>query len=64
MFESDGRKGHLKFLAFRMYDPLAHQWNIKFATSNVGTHSFSSVGEFKDGLSFTIRNRMAAERFR
>jgi hypothetical protein len=47
--ESDGPTGHLELLSLRLYNPAAHQWNLNFATSNVGTLSVPMVGEFKDG---------------
>jgi hypothetical protein len=47
--ESDGQTGHLELLSLRLYDPQAHQWNLNFATSNVGTVSVPMFGEFKNG---------------
>jgi len=48
--ESDGPKGHLELLALRLYNPQAHQWNLTFATSNVGVLGLPAlVGEFKNG---------------
>jgi hypothetical protein len=53
VLESDGPNGHLELLALRLYDPTAHQWNLNFATSNVGVLNAPSgqvlIGEFKDG---------------
>ena len=47
--EADGPNGHLELLALRIYNPIAHQWAISFATSNTGTLSVPCVGEFHDG---------------
>lgn len=41
--------GHLELLALRLYDPVAHQWNISFATSDHPILSVPAVGEFHDG---------------
>lgn len=46
--EADGPSGHLELLALRLYDPHAHQWNIHFATSDVGILSVPAVGEFHE----------------
>jgi hypothetical protein len=48
--ESDGPTGHLELLALRLYNPLARQWNLTFATSKVGVLGMpSAIGEFKIG---------------
>jgi hypothetical protein len=48
--ESDGPKGHLELLTLRLYNPIAHQWSLSFATSNVGVLGApATIGEFKDG---------------
>jgi len=48
--ESDGPNGHLELLALRLYNPQAHQWNLTFATSNVGILGLPALtGEFKNG---------------
>lgn len=48
--ESDGPNGHLELLALRLYNPQAHQWNLTFATSNVGVLGTpATIGEFKNG---------------
>jgi hypothetical protein len=53
VLESDGPTGHLELLALRLYDPQARQWNVNFATSNVGVLNSPVgrpvIGEFKDG---------------
>jgi hypothetical protein len=48
--EADGPNGHLELLALRLYNPIAHQWAISFATSNSGVLSVPAIGEFKDGI--------------
>ena len=48
--EADGPTGHLELLALRLYNPIAHQWAISFATSNSGVLSAPSFGEFKNGI--------------
>jgi hypothetical protein len=47
--ESDGPTGHLELLSLRLYDPRAHQWNLNFATSNVGVGSVPMIGKFRNG---------------
>jgi hypothetical protein len=47
--ESDGPTGHLELLSLRLYDPRAHQWNLNFATGDVGVRSVPMIGEFKNG---------------
>lgn len=47
--EADGPSGHLELLALRLYDPESHQWNINFATSNIGILSVPTVGAFREG---------------
>ena len=48
-FKADGKTGHLELLSLRWYNPTAHQWNLDFATPNVGTLGIPCVGEFKNG---------------
>jgi hypothetical protein len=48
--EGDGPNGHLELLALRLYNPIAHQWAISFATSNSGVLSVPAIGDFKDGI--------------
>jgi hypothetical protein len=47
---ADGPNGHLELLALRLYNPIAHQWAISFATGNTGVLSVPSIGEFKNGI--------------
>jgi hypothetical protein len=48
--QADGPTGHLELLALRLYNPIAHQWSISFATSNVGVLSVPATGDFTKGL--------------
>jgi hypothetical protein len=48
-FKADGPAGRIELLALRWYNPTARQWNIVFATPNVGTVSIPAVGEFRNG---------------
>ena len=48
-YKADGPDGHVELLALRWYDPNTHEWNIDFATPNVGTLGVPGVGESKDG---------------
>lgn len=48
-YEAQGPAGHVELLALRWYDPGAHQWNLDFATPNVGVLGLPGVGEFKNG---------------
>ena len=49
--EADGPSGHLELLAFRLYDPRAHQWNISFATrDSAGVLVADRVLVGKDGV--------------
>jgi hypothetical protein len=47
--EVDGPKGHIEALSLRLYNPQSHQWSLNFATSNGGTLSQPTIGEFKNG---------------
>ncbi|MFL6300682.1 MAG: hypothetical protein ACJ71N_08770 [Terriglobales bacterium] len=48
-YKADGPAGHMELIALRTYNPEAHQWNVNFATPNVGTFGVPCVGEFKNG---------------
>jgi hypothetical protein len=48
--EADGPTGHLELLALRLYNPIARQWSIYFATSAVGVLSVPCTGDFAKGL--------------
>jgi hypothetical protein len=47
--ELDGPTGHLEGLSLRLYDPVAHQWNLSFANSATGSLGQPTTGGFKDG---------------
>ena len=49
-YKADGPAGHLELMALRWFNPATHEWNIDFATPNVGTlGAVPGVGEFKNG---------------
>ena len=48
-FKTDGSAGHLELMALRLYDPVKHEWNINFATPNVGTLGIPGVGKTRNG---------------
>ncbi len=49
--ESDGPDGHLELLALRLYNSEAHEWNLTFATSKVGTLGMpATIGKFRNGV--------------
>ena len=47
--ESNPPSGHSEGLILRTYDPLAHQWNVAFASSRGGVLSPPAIGEFRKG---------------
>ena len=49
-FKGDGPRGHIELLALRWFNPTTHEWNLDFATPNVGTLGEQpGVGQCKDG---------------
>ena len=44
-----GPAGIIELLSLRWYNPVAHQWNLDFATPQVGVLGVPGVGEFKNG---------------
>jgi hypothetical protein len=48
-YKADGPAGHVELLALRWFNPATHEWNIDFATPNVGTLGIPGVGTFKNG---------------
>jgi hypothetical protein len=48
-YKADGPAGHVELLSLRWYNPAAHQWNLDFATPNVGVLGVPGVGEFHEG---------------
>jgi hypothetical protein len=47
--EADGPGGHFEGLNLRLYNPQAHQWSLNFASSNGGSLSQPTIGEFRNG---------------
>jgi hypothetical protein len=50
-YKADGPvAGHLELMALRWFNPTTHEWNIDFATPNVGVlGAVPGVGQFKNG---------------
>lgn len=48
-YKADGPAGHVELLSLRWFNPTTHEWNLDFATPNVGTLGIPGVGVFKDG---------------
>jgi hypothetical protein len=48
-YKADGPAGHVELMALRWFNPNTHEWNIDFATPNVGTLGTPGVGQFKNG---------------
>jgi hypothetical protein len=48
-YKADGPAGHVELAGLRWFNPTTHEWNIDFATPNVGTLGIPGVGEFKNG---------------
>ncbi|HEV2677457.1 MAG TPA: hypothetical protein VGV37_23205 [Aliidongia sp.] len=48
-FAADGPAGHIELLGLRWYNPTTRQWNLDFATPNVGSLGIPNVGVFKNG---------------
>jgi hypothetical protein len=46
---ADGPAGHFEGLSLRLYNPQSRQWSLNFASSQSGTMSLPTIGEFKDG---------------
>jgi hypothetical protein len=47
--EVDGPTNHIEALSLRLYNPESHQWSLNFASSNGGTLSQPTIGQFKNG---------------
>jgi hypothetical protein len=68
-FETDNpTSGHIEGLTLRLYNPVAHQWNLNWATSKTGTMAVPTIGEFKNGRGEfydyePINDRMVLVRF-
>ena len=48
-YKAGGASGAVQLLSLRWFNPSTHQWNIDFATPNVGTLGIPGVGQFNDG---------------
>jgi len=48
-YKAEGAAGHVELLSLRWYNPAAHQWNLDFATPNVGVLGVPGTGEFRYG---------------
>jgi hypothetical protein len=48
-YKGDGPAGHVELLALRWFNPNTHEWNLDFATPNVGTLGEPGVGQCKNG---------------
>ena len=47
--EADGSAGHIEALSLRLYNPDSHQWSLNFSSSDTGTLSQPTIGDFKNG---------------
>jgi hypothetical protein len=47
-YKGDGPAGHVELLALRWFNPNTHEWNIDFATPNVGMLGIPGVGKCKN----------------
>src|ERR1700694_57729 len=47
--EVDGPQGHLELLSLRLYNPDSPQWSRNVASSQAGTLSVPTIGQFKNG---------------
>ena len=48
-YKASGSNGTVQLLSLRWFNPTTHEWNIDFATPNVGTLGIPAVGQFKNG---------------
>jgi hypothetical protein len=48
-YKADGPAGHVELLSLRWFNPATHEWNLDFATPNVGTLGIPGVGAFRNG---------------
>ncbi len=48
-YKVEGSAGKVELMALRWYSPVAHQWNLDFATPEIGVLGIPGVGEFKNG---------------
>jgi hypothetical protein len=48
-YKANGPAGQVELLALRWFNPNTHEWNIDFATPNVGMLGIPGIGKFKNG---------------
>ena len=49
-YDANGTGGHITLLALRWFKPATHEWNLDFATPQVGMlGTVPGVGKYKDG---------------
>ncbi|HEY2469648.1 MAG TPA: hypothetical protein VGI45_17640 [Terracidiphilus sp.] len=48
-YDADGSGGHITLLSLRWFNPVTHEWNLDFATPQVGMLGIPGIGTFKDG---------------
>lgn len=48
-YKADGPSGTIELLGLRWFNPTTQEWNLDFATPNVGTLGIPGVGQFKNG---------------
>jgi hypothetical protein len=48
-YDADGSGSHVTLLALRWFNQTTGEWNLDFATPQVGTLGAPGVGPFKDG---------------
>lgn len=48
-YDANGTGGHVTLLGLRWYNPATHEWNLDFATPQVGVLGRPGVGTFKNG---------------
>ena len=49
VYDANGTGGHITLLSLRWFNPATHEWNLDFATPQVGTLGVPGVGTFKNG---------------
>jgi hypothetical protein len=47
--KADGPDSHIENMGVMLYNPIAHQWSVSFASSAAGTLGAPMVGEFSNG---------------
>jgi len=63
-YVGDGPAGHVQLLALRWFNPNTHEWNLDFATPNVGMLGEPGVGSVRMAVAnFMTRKRSTADIF-